>query len=288
MAAGVARAHPWRQRIFLVAFGREHGVVDVVIAIRPERIVVCVRPQRVVEEIAVGIGPEQRAGPADVAVAESAALEWVERCGGAQVGMREGAGRCRIAASCFAAPRGLSEPPSRRRASETLAMRYCGRAAQRSVSSAIRSGTRFMPRECAHAAGVDAAMRNRNVTGARGRARSSEVHTRAATRMSAAEVWRRRKMRSAAAGMSATKMRSATATRPSTATSGMSAAGMSAGTATVIGNCGHRNRGKHYSHRACCDCGFPHGLAPFDSPASASACRLRYGWGIFKPMAARM
>ena len=195
MAAGVARAHPWRQRIFLVAFGREHGIVDVVIAIRPERIVVCVRPQRVVEEIAVGVGPEQRAGPADVAVAESAALERVERCGGAQVGMREGARRCRIAASCFATPRGLSKPPSRRRASETLAMRYCGRAAQRSVSSAIRSGTRFMPRECAHAAGVDAAMRNGNVTGARSRVRSSEVHTRAAARMSAAEVWPCRKMR---------------------------------------------------------------------------------------------
>jgi len=40
-------------------------------------------------------------------------------------------------------------------------------------------------------------------------------------------------------------------------------------TATVIGNCGRRERSQHYSHRAWCDCGFPHGLAPVDYSAPA-------------------
>jgi hypothetical protein len=54
--------------VIVVAVGGENGVVDVAIAIGPERIVVPVipGPQREVEEIAIGEGPEPGTDPADM------------------------------------------------------------------------------------------------------------------------------------------------------------------------------------------------------------------------------
>ena len=61
--------------VFVVVRG-EDRLVDVAIAVDPERIdvFVIVGPQRVIEEVAVGIGPEQRADPAEMMVGMPAVM----------------------------------------------------------------------------------------------------------------------------------------------------------------------------------------------------------------------
>jgi hypothetical protein len=54
--------------VIVIPVGEEDGLVDVAIAVSPERIVppVVPGPQREIEEIAIGKGPEQGADPADM------------------------------------------------------------------------------------------------------------------------------------------------------------------------------------------------------------------------------
>src|SRR5215472_15912746 len=54
--------------VVVIAVGEEDGLVDVAIAVGPERIVppVIPGPQREVKEVAIGIGPEPGADPADM------------------------------------------------------------------------------------------------------------------------------------------------------------------------------------------------------------------------------
>src|SRR5215469_9939661 len=57
-----------RGHIIVIAVREKDGLVDVAIAVSPERIVppVIPRPQREVEEVAIGKGPEQGTDPADM------------------------------------------------------------------------------------------------------------------------------------------------------------------------------------------------------------------------------
>jgi len=58
----------WSLHVIVVAVREKDGLVDVAIAVGPERIVppVIPRPQREVEEVALGVGPEQGTDPADM------------------------------------------------------------------------------------------------------------------------------------------------------------------------------------------------------------------------------
>jgi hypothetical protein len=81
----------------------------------------------------------------------------------------------------------------------------------------------------------------------------------------AGEVRHCRDVRRATAGMSATKVRGgmrSAAARMSAASRVSTAAAAAGVSAFVIGDRGSRNRSKHYSHRAYCECGLPHGSAP--------------------------
>ena len=58
----------WSLHVIVAAVREKDGLVDVAVAVGPERIVppVIPRPQREVEEVALGVGPEQGTDPADM------------------------------------------------------------------------------------------------------------------------------------------------------------------------------------------------------------------------------
>src|SRR4029077_13913292 len=77
--------------VFAVVVGREDALVDVGIAVDPDRVVIIivVGPQRVIEEIAVGEGPEQRADPAQMIVPMPAVVpERMEGAAGGKLAVR--------------------------------------------------------------------------------------------------------------------------------------------------------------------------------------------------------